>query len=163
MCIRDSYHATSRISITSPYFVPDQSLLGSITTAARRGVAVELFVGAIGDQFVVFHAQHSYYAELLEAGVRIYLYPGPNILHSKHISVDDQVAVVGSSNMDIRSFQLDLEVMLLVCGRTFVDQVKAVEDHYRSVSRELTATEWARRGFPRSVVDNLMRLTSAVQ
>ncbi|RYZ31629.1 MAG: cardiolipin synthase, partial [Propionibacteriaceae bacterium] len=108
------YHAQSRISITSPYFVPDPSLLGAITTAARRGVAVELFVGEIGDQFVVFHAQHSYYAELLAAGVRIYLYPGPNILHSKHISVDDQVAVVGSSNMDIRSFQLDLEVMLMV-------------------------------------------------
>jgi cardiolipin synthase len=157
------YHATSRISITSPYFVPDQSLLGAITTAARRGVAVELFVGGIGDQFVVFHAQHSYYAELLDAGVRIYLYPGPNILHSKHISVDDQVAVVGSSNMDIRSFQLDLEVMLLVCGREFVDQVKAVEDRYRSLSRELKAEDWARRGFARSVVDNLMRLTSAVQ
>lgn len=157
------YHASRRISITSPYFVPEQSLLGAITTAARRGVAVELFVGATGDQFVVFHAQHSYYAQLLEAGVRIYLYPGPNILHSKHISVDDQVAVVGSSNMDIRSFQLDLEVMLIVCGRSFVDEVKAVEDHYRSLSRELTASEWARRGFWRSVVDNLMRLTSAVQ
>ena len=157
------YHATSRISITSPYFVPDQSLLGAITTAARRGVAVELFVGEIGDQFVVFHAQHSYYAELLAAGVRIYLYPGPNILHSKHISVDDQVAVVGSSNMDIRSFQLDLEVMLMVCGRDFVDQVKAVEDRYRSLSRELSAEDWATRGFARSVVDNLMRLTSAVQ
>src|SRR4051794_27107207 len=156
------YHATSRISITSPYFVPDPSLLGSITTAARRGVAVELFVGAVGDQFMVFHAQHSYYSALLEAGVRIYLYPGPNILHGKHISVDDQVAVVGSSNMDIRSFQLDLEVMLMVCGRSFVDQVKAVEDEYRSVSRELTAQEWNQRGFWRSVVDNLMRLTSAV-
>jgi cardiolipin synthase A/B len=157
------YHAERRVSITSPYFVPDQSLLGAITTAARRGVAVELFVGAIGDQFVVFHAQHSYYSELLEAGVRIYLYPGPNILHSKHISVDDQVAVVGSSNMDIRSFQLDLEVMLMVCGRTFVDQVKSVEDHYRSLSHELLAKDWNQRGFARSVIDNLMRLTSAVQ
>ena len=157
------YHATTRISITSPYFVPEQSLLAAITTAARRGVAVELFVSEIGDQFVVFHAQHSYYAELLAAGVRIYLYPGPNILHSKHISIDDQVAVVGSSNMDIRSFQLDLEVMLMVCGRSFVDQVKAVEDRYRSVSRELSTAEWSRRGFWRSVLDNLMRLTSAVQ
>ena len=157
------YHATTRISITSPYFVPEQSLLGAITTAARRGVAVELFVGGTGDQFVVFHAQHSYYAELLAAGVRIYLYPGPNILHSKHISIDDQVAVVGSSNMDIRSFQLDLEVMLMVCGRSFVDQVKAVEDHYRSVSQELSAAQWSQRGFGRSVIDNLMRLTSAVQ
>lgn len=65
------YYAQRRVSITSPYFVPDESLLGAITTAARRGVAVELFVGEIGDQFLVFHAQHSYYADLLAAGVRI--------------------------------------------------------------------------------------------
>jgi cardiolipin synthase len=65
--------------------------------------------------------------------------------------------------MDIRSFQLDLEVMLMVCGRSFVDQVKSVEDGYRAVSRELSAKWWAQRGFGRSVIDNLMRLTSAVQ
>jgi cardiolipin synthase len=157
------YHAERRISITSPYFVPDESLLGAITTAARRGVDVELFVGEIGDQFMVFHAQHSYYSELMSAGVKIHLYPAPHILHSKHVSVDDQVAVIGSSNMDIRSFQLDLEVMLMVCGRTFVDQVKAVEDEYRRLSRPLQLVDWEKRGFWRSVVDNVMRLTSAVQ
>ncbi|GAA1433172.1 cardiolipin synthase [Microlunatus lacustris] len=157
------YHAERRISITSPYFVPDESLLAAITTAARRGVRVELFVGEIGDQFFVFHAQHSYYAELLAAGVRIYLYPKPSILHAKHISVDDDVAVVGSSNMDIRSFQLDLELMLMVCGRSFVDEMRAVEDGYRRVSRELTAEEWGRRWDLHRVVDDLTRLTSAVQ
>src|SRR5204863_4442563 len=78
------YRAERRISITSPYFVPDESLLGAILTAARRGVEVELFVGEIGDQFFVFHAQHSYYQDLLDAGVRIYLYPAPSILHAKH-------------------------------------------------------------------------------
>jgi cardiolipin synthase len=157
------YYAARRISITSPYFVPDESLLGAILTAARRGVAVELFVGEIGDQFVVFHAQHSYYADLLEAGVRIYLYPAPSILHAKHLSVDDDVAVVGSSNMDIRSFQLDLELTLMVCGRSFVDELRTVEDGYRSVSRELTAAEWSRRTRRHRLVDDLARLTSAVQ
>lgn len=157
------YYAQRRVSITSPYFVPDESLLGAITTAARRGVAVELFVGEMGDQFFVFHAQHSYYAELLEAGVRIYLYPAPAILHAKHLSIDEQVAVVGSSNMDIRSFQLDMEVMLMICGRSFVDEMRAVEDEYRRVSRELTREEWARRTRGHELVDNLTRLTSAVQ
>lgn len=133
------YHAERRISITSPYFVPDESLLGAITTAARRGVDVELFVGEIGDQLMVFHAQHSYYSELLSAGVKIYLYPRPNILHSKHVSIDDQVAVIGSSNMDIRSFQLDLEVMLMVCGRRFVARSRAWR----------TSTGAARGGSPR--------------
>ena len=157
------YYAQRRLSITSPYFVPDESLLGAITTAARRGVAVELFVGEIGDQFFVFHAQHSYYTDLLRAGVRIYRYPAPSILHAKHLSVDEQVSVIGSSNMDIRSFQLDLEVMLMVCDRGFTDQLRAVEDGYRRVSAELTLEEWSQRTAGHRLVDNLTRLTSAVQ
>lgn len=157
------YAAERRISITSPYFVPDESLLEAIQTAARRGVAVELFVGEIGDQFFVFHAQHSYYEELLLAGVRIYEYPAPTILHAKHISIDDVVSVVGSSNMDIRSFQLDLEVMMLVSGRSFTDELRAVEDEYRAKSREITLEAWQRRGAFHGFVDGVARLSSAVQ
>ena len=157
------YAAEHRVSITSPYFVPDESLLGAILTAARRGVAIELFVGEIGDQFFVFHAQHSYYRELLEAGVRIYEYAAPTILHAKHMSVDDHVSVVGSSNMDIRSFQLDLEVMMLVSGRSFTKRLQAVEDEYRSRSKELTAEAWERRSLLHAFVDGVARLTSAVQ
>jgi cardiolipin synthase len=157
------YAAERRISITSPYFVPDESLLAAILTAARRGVAVELFVGEIGDQFFVFHAQHSYYEELLGAGVRIYEYRAPTILHAKHISIDDLVSVVGSSNMDIRSFQLDLELMMLVSGRSFTDRLKAIEDEYRAKSKELTLEEWQGRGPFHAFVDGIARLTSAVQ
>jgi cardiolipin synthase len=157
------YSAERRLSLTSPYVVPDESLLIALTTAARRGVDVELFVGETGDQTVVFHAQHSYYRALLEAGVRLYLYPGPWILHAKHLSADDLVTVVGSSNLDMRSFDLDLEVSLLTCGREFADQVRALEDDYRSVARELTLAEWSRQGFLHGVVDGLARLTSAVQ
>jgi cardiolipin synthase len=158
------YYAQRRLSITSPYFVPDESLLAALTTAARRGVAVELFVGEIGDQFLVFHAQHSYYDDLLEAGVRIYRYPAPGILHAKHMSVDEQVTVLGSSNMDIRSFQLNLELTLMVCSRTFTDQMSAVEDQYRRISQELTLQGWHRhRSRLHRVVDDVARLTSAVQ
>lgn len=157
------YAAERRVSITSPYFVPDESLLAAMVTASRRGVDVELFVGEIGDQVAVFHAQHSYYQDLLEAGVRIHLYRAPTILHAKHISIDDDIAVVGSSNMDIRSFQLDLEVMMLVCGSGFTAQLRAVEDEYRSLSRELTLDEWSRRGRWHRFIDNVARLTSAVQ
>ncbi len=157
------YYAERRISITSPYFVPDESLSAAIVTAARRGVQVELFVGAIGDQFGVFHAQHSYYEDLLAAGVRIWLYPAPSILHAKHVSVDDLVTVVGSSNMDIRSFNLDLELSLFSCDRGLADQMRRIEDEYRMLSRELTADDWAQRGRWHRLIDNAMRLTSAVQ
>ena len=89
------YGAKRRLSLTSPYFVPDESLLYAVTTAAQRGVEVELFVSEQSDQFMVGHAQASYYRALLEAGVRIYLYPAPCVLHSKHFTVDDDVAVIG--------------------------------------------------------------------
>ena len=158
------YGAQHRLSITSPYFVPDDSLLYAITTAAQRGVAVELFVGEEGDQFMVHHAQCSYYQLLLEAGVRIYLYPAPFVLHAKHFSVDDHTAVIGSSNMDVRSFNLDFEVSMMCTGsRSLVRRMREVEDMYRSLSREMTLHEWKERSLGKRWVDNVMRLTSAVQ
>jgi cardiolipin synthase len=157
------YSARRRISITSPYFVPDESLLYAVTTAAHRGVEVELFVSEEGDQFMVYHAQCSYYDALLEAGVRIYLYPAPYVLHSKHFSIDEDVAVLGSSNMDLRSFGLNYEVSMMLQGGDVVSRMRKVEDAYRMRSRELTAEEWARRPWRSRYADNVMRLTSALQ
>lgn len=156
-------NARHRISITSPYFVPDESTRLAIVTAASRGVEVELFVSEIGDQVMVYHAQRSYYEELLRAGVRIHLYRPPTVLHSKHFSIDDDIAVIGSSNMDIRSFSLNMEVSLLVHGRGFVDALRLVEDSYRAHSRELTLQEWRARPLGGRVLDALMRLTSSLQ
>ncbi|MFF1879734.1 cardiolipin synthase [Leifsonia sp. NPDC058230] len=157
------YYAQKRIVITSPYFVPDESMLTAITTATQRGIAVELFVSEIGDQALVYHAQRSYYEALLRAGVRIWMYKQPYILHAKHFTIDDDVAVIGSSNMDMRSFQLNMEVSLMVRGRSFVDQMREVEDGYRQQSRELTLEEWMRQPLRSTVLDNLARLTSALQ
>ena len=157
------YAAQQRLSLTSPYFVPDESLLDAVTTAAQRGVDVELFVSEQGDQFMVYHAQCSYYRALLEAGVRIYLYPAPFVLHSKHFSVDDDVAVLGSSNMDMRSFALNYEVSLMMLGAEVVNRMRKVEDAYRALSRELTLDEWARRPAHQKYADNVMRLTAALQ
>ncbi|MGH3336367.1 MAG: cardiolipin synthase [Nocardioides sp.] len=157
------YSARRRISITSPYFVPDESLLYAVTTAAHRGVEVELFVSEEGDQFMVYHAQCSYYQALLEAGVRIHLYPAPAVLHSKHFTIDDDVAVIGSSNMDMRSFALNHEVSLMLTGGDVVARFRKVEDDYRALSRELTLTEWRRRSAFQRYLDNTMRLTAALQ
>ena len=157
------YGATRRISLTSPYFVPDESLLYAVTTAAQRGVEVELFVSEQSDQFMVGHAQASYYRALLDAGVRIYLYPAPAVLHSKHFTIDDDVAVIGSSNMDLRSFALNYEVSLMMIGRPVVQRMREVEDTYRGLSRELTSEEWSGRSRRARYVDNVMRLTAALQ
>ena len=157
------YGAQRRLSLTSPYFVPDESLLYAVTTAALRGVEVELFVSEAADQFMVHHAQCSYYEALLKAGVRIYLYPSPYVLHSKHFTIDDDVAVIGSSNMDLRSFALNYEVSLMMLGGDVVTRMRKVEDHYRSLCRELTREEWEGRSFGRRYIDTVMRLTSALQ
>ena len=157
------YGAERRLSITSPYFVPDESLLYAITTAAQRGVDVELFVSEEADQFMVDHAQKSYYTVMLEAGIRIFMYPAPAILHAKHMSVDDVAAVVGSSNMDIRSFNLDFEVSVLLLDAGFVSELRAVEDHYREISTELTLAAWRTRPLVKRYLDNVLRLTSALQ
>ena len=157
------YAAKEKIIITSPYFVPDESMLYAITTAAQSGIDVQLFVSEIGDQAVTYHAQRSYYEELLRAGVRIWQYQAPTILHAKHITIDDQVAVIGSSNMDMRSFSLDLEITVMVKGTKFVQSLRRVEDSYRMRSRELTLDEWMRRPSRAKVLDNVARLTAAVQ
>ncbi len=157
------YSARKRIVLTSPYFVPDDSMLYAITTAAQSGIEVELFVSEIGDQFLVYHAQRSYYEALLRAGVRIWLYEKPTVLHAKHFTIDDQLSVFGSSNMDMRSFTLDLEITVMVLGASFHRELTATQEEYRAHSRELTLEEWNQRGFFTRALDNVARLTAAVQ
>ncbi len=157
------YAAQEQIQICSPYFVPDESMLYAITTAAQSGLDVQLFVSEVGDQVLVFHAQRSYYEELLRAGVRIWLYRSPTVLHAKHFTIDDQVAIIGSSNMDMRSFSLNLEVSVMVRGESIIRELRAIEQTYRENSRELTLDEWVRRPSHMRVFDDLARVTAALQ
>lgn len=157
------FAARERIIIVSPYFIPDEGLMVAITTACQRGVEVELFVSEEGDQAMVYHAQRSYYEALLRAGVKIWMYQKPFILHSKSMTIDDEIAIVGSSNMDMRSFGLNMEISMLVRGPDFVRQLRQVEHEYRTSSRELTAEEWKQQPLRSTVLDNLARLTSALQ
>ncbi len=157
------YLAQTRLAIVSPYFVPDESLLAAVETAARRGVEVELYVSEQADQYMVDRAQSSYYRSLLEAGVRIFLYPKPAVLHTKCFIVDDIYAVMGSSNMDMRSFGLNYEISLLTTGGDLVDDIIEVVADYQDVSRELTLEEWEKRPWPRRYMESVMRLTSALQ
>lgn len=157
------YAAQEKIIITSPYFVPDESMLTAITTAAQRGIRVELYVSEIGDQLLVYHAQRSYYEALLRSGVHIYMYSAPTVLHAKHITIDNHIGVIGSSNMDMRSFNLNMEISLLVYSQEFVQQLRKVEAGYKASSRELTLDVWLRRPLRDKFIDNVARLTSSLQ
>jgi cardiolipin synthase len=156
------HEAREKLVITTPYFVPDESLLAAITIAAQRGVDVTLIVSGISDQFLVSRCQRSYYDELLEAGVKIRLFNPPVLLHSKNMSIDDDIAVIGSSNMDIRSFALNSEVTLVLYDATAVSQLRAVETTYLARSTPLDYAEWERRPAFQKFVENSVRLVSAV-
>ena len=166
------HHAKNRLVLCSPYFIPDESLLEAVTSAAFRGVRVELYVSERADQFTVHHAQSSYYQALLEAGVHIYQFPAPYVLHSKFALADPEdnhcdsvhaVGMLGSSNMDMRSFGLNYESTLFVVSGSLIDDLNELAATYRAVSRPLTLEKWEQRGFIRRYVDNVMRLTSALQ
>ena len=95
--------------------------------------------------------------------MRIYLYPAPFVLHAKHFTIDDDVAVIGSSNMDMRSFALNYEVVMMMTGSEVVARMSEVQDVYRSLSTELTLEAWVGRSRGQRYVDNLMRLTATIQ
>ena len=157
-------HAAQRkLVITNPYFVPDDSLMVAITTAAQRGVDVSLINSEASDQFFVSHAQRSYYDELMRAGVKVYWYRAPVLLHSKCIAIDEDIAVIGSSNLDMRSFHLNMEVTLLVYDRETVTRLRQIEAGYLSRAKLLTLEEWRKRSLPHRLAENVCRLTSALQ
>jgi cardiolipin synthase len=151
--------ARDRVVLTTPYFIPDEPLLQAMQTAAIRGVGVHLVVSEKGDHPIVSLAQKSYYEELLEAGVQIHLYQ-TNFLHAKHLSVDDSVAMIGTSNLDIRSFALNAEVMLLIYDRDVTARLAAEQERYFANSRLLTLEEWRQRSFVAKLGQNLTRLLS---
>ena len=157
------YGARKRLVLSSPYFVPDESMRYAITTAAERGVDVHLMVSEIADQPLVFYAQRSYYDELLQAGVKIWLYKAPSILHSKFIIVDDQVSVIGSSNIDMRSFSLNLEVSVLIASSETALTLEGFYHDYQAQSSELTLEVWRERKAHQRFLEGLARLTATVQ
>jgi cardiolipin synthase len=155
--------ARNSLLIVNPYFVPDDALMLAITSAAQRGVDVTMVNSEAPDQFLVYHAQHSYYEELLRAGVRIQLYRRPILLHSKFLVIDDTIAMIGSSNLDMRSFQLNLEVSLTVYDADVAQALRAIGETYIEHSVAVDLDTWQRRPLRRVLWNNLARLTAALQ
>ena len=107
--------ARQRVWISTPYFVPDEALAASLASAALRGVDVRLILPSATDSRVVDAASRTYHDALSRAGARIWLY-GPPMLHAKTCLVDDDVAIVGTANLDNRSLRLNFEVTTILYG-----------------------------------------------
>jgi cardiolipin synthase len=155
------YGARERVVITTPYFIPDDSLIQALQTAVLRGVDVHLVVSRTADQLLVGLAQRSYYEQLLEAGVKIHLYER-HFLHAKHMSVDNAIALIGSSNMDIRSFRLNAEISLLIYDADVAGRLRALQDRYFARAHLLTLEEWRARPRLARVTQNIARLVDSV-
>lgn len=155
------YAAVSRVTLTTPYFIPSQQFVGAMCNAARRGVAVRLIVDRESNKPFVQLAQESYYDELLEAGVRIHGYYG-NFLHAKLMSVDGNVALIGSSNLDRRSFELNEEVSVLIYDRDVAADLWEIERGYLEKSAAIDPALWPRRSATRRLLQNAARLFDAL-
>ncbi|MBC8129226.1 MAG: cardiolipin synthase [Rhizobiaceae bacterium] len=153
------YGATERVVLTTPYFIPNEPLSLALQIAVEKGVKVTLFVTATTNSLLIDHAQRSYYDELLQAGVEVMLYR-ERFLHAKHLSIDDDIAIIGSANMDRRSFELNSEVTLIAYDAGVVAQLRRIETDYRAKSRRLTVEEWEQRGFFTQLLENATRLIS---
>lgn len=155
--------AKKRISIVVPYLVPDEPVMTALIAAAKRGVDVTIINSETIDKLLTGHAQRSYYGELLKSGVNIYLRKKPIFLHNKQVLIDDDLAVVGSSNLDIRSFELSMEVTLLMYDAKIVEQLDVIEESYLADSFRVSEVAWHARPLRLRMLDSIARLTAALQ
>jgi cardiolipin synthase A/B len=153
------HNASEEIVIVTPYFVPNDSLLTAIRGAVLRGVRVRLITAAKCDQYLAGLAQRSYYEEILSLGAEIHLF-GPEFLHAKHSRVDHEVSILGSSNMDMRSFELNAEIDLLCYDHTFAEDLQQVENRYLEQSTPVSFAEWKHRPLMHKVLENTARMLS---
>ena len=130
------YASRKNITLTTPYFVPDESILTALQSAAQRGVDVRIIVPEKNDSRLVHYASQARYENLINKGVTIKLFRG-GLLHSKTITVDDEFSLFGSVNLDMRSLWLNFEATLFIYNQAFTRELRQVQADYESQSRTL--------------------------
>ena len=143
------YSARHELVITTPYYVPDDPMQAALCASARRGVATTIVFPARNDSWIVAAASRSYYGDLLDAGVRIFEYQG-GLLHTKSLTLDGEVTLIGSANMDRRSFELNYENNILFFDPPLTADMRQRQGTYIARSSPVTreAVEgwsWQRR------------------
>lgn len=153
--------AQKSIKITTPYLIPDEGILLALKTAALSGVDIQIILPGTPDQKIVYWASQSYFDELIEAGIEIYLYR-PGFMHAKLVSIDGEVASLGSANLDIRSFQLNFEVNAMLYDRELVKKIE--EDFAVDLAQSVMVdrAKFALRPFPAKIKQSAARLLSPI-
>ena len=153
------HRACEHVVLVTPYFIPDEDVIGALRSAAARGVKVDLVVSQIVDQQIVHLAQCSYFEQLLDAGIHIHEYRD-FLLHAKNASIDGALGIMGSSNVDLRSFQLNEEASLLLHDPACISALQALQAGYLEGSDELDLASWRARPRLRRLPENVARLIS---
>jgi cardiolipin synthase len=136
--------ARERVSLTTPYFVPDEPTLVALQMAADRGVKVSLLVPLVVDHFFTGAAGRAHFSRLLSSDVKIYRYR-PGLLHGKTVVVDDALAMIGTANLDVRSYNLNFELTVLMYGREPACRLWEIHRRYIADSSPMDATNWLAR------------------
>lgn len=153
------YSARNSIVITTPYFVPSLEIANALENAALRGVCVKIIVPERNDSTMVEWASRHFFDELLETGVTIHRFKA-GLLHTKSIVIDERLVLIGSVNMDIRSFLLNFEVTMIVDDADFAKQVSQLQRDYLASSEEIDAEKWSARPVYQRITEKLFYLSS---
>jgi cardiolipin synthase len=148
------YAAERRLTITTPYFVPDQSIVTALQTAARRGVEVTIVLPRRSDTVLTHHAGRAFFADLLDAGITIAEFAG-GMLHTKSIVVDDEIALFGTVNLDPRSFWLNYELTVIVYDNAATRAIHERQQQYLRESTPVDPVAWRERSFGRRLGANV--------
>ncbi len=151
--------AQNRISIVSPYFSPNATILNAIKVAALGNIDVRLMIPEVADSLMAHYGTHSYITELLEAGVKVYLFKG-GFNHSKVISVDGKLAIIGSANMDERSFEHNFEVMAVIYDGGCAANIERRFNQDLVCCTRVNLEEWRHRSLANKVKESFFRLLS---
>ncbi|WP_017931149.1 cardiolipin synthase [Robiginitomaculum antarcticum] len=153
------FGARKSITIVTPYFVPDDAIVLALSNAARRGIEVTIILPQRIDSILARYASESVYTGLLEAGVKILRFQN-GMLHTKAILIDETISLIGTVNMDMRSFYLNLEVTLAVYDKVFALRLGETVQHYISRSVPIELEDWSRRSSLRRLKENVLRLAA---
>jgi len=152
-------NAKKNVYLITPYFTPNESLLNALKIAALGGVEVSIMIPEKSDTTLAYWSSMSYATELLEAGVKVYLFRrGFN--HSKVISIDGEFCIIGSANFDNRSLDHNFEITSIIYNRDITSQIdrQFMKDTERCKS--LAGSKWAKRSFRNKVKESFARLLS---
>ena len=153
------YLATDEILITTPYFIPGDSILDALVVSAMGGVSVKLLVPGISDSVIVNAAARSYYDDLLAAGVEIYFYK-KGFVHAKTMVTDRKTVMVGSANMDYRSFDLNFEVNAVVYDKEMGEELRNIFFEDLKDAEKVDPERWKNRRWNQQLWEKTARLVS---